>query len=198
MNLQSADSIEQPLFGAVGALVIEPPNAVWRTDAGTTAAATVFAPPRLAFREFVGVYQPAIDCTFFPPINNCAPPPPQVFTQVFEGINYRTEPLQFRVGGDTEIANAYSDTLLSSPPTSVPARVLAWDPQTPVFWASSGMPVRFRFANAGARLVVAEVFGHHWQEEPWQNGSTPHRRQSVVANNWCDDPWIRPSAQPGG
>lgn len=170
VNLQAADPIEQPLFGAVGALVIEPPNAVWRTDAGTAAAATVFAPPRVAFREFVGVWQTLLDCTFFPPNSNCAAP--QNSTQVTEGINYRTEPLQFRVGGNADIANAYSDTLLASPPTSVPARVLALDPQTPVFWASSGMPVRFRFVNPGGQIALTEVFGHHWQEEPWQKGST--------------------------
>ena len=98
VNLQPADPIEQPLLGAVGALVIEPPNAVWRTDAGTAAAATVFAPPRLAFREFVGVWQTQIDCTFYSPSSSCAvaqnfgfgPP-----TQVFEGLNYRAEPLWF-------------------------------------------------------------------------------------------------------
>jgi hypothetical protein len=168
VNLQPADPIEQPLFGAVGALVIEPANAVWRTDAGTAAAATVFAPPRLAFREFVGVWQSLLNCTFFPPAGDCAAP----FSPVTEGINYRAEPLQFRVGADADIANAYSDTLLASPPTSVPAKVLAWDPQTPVFWASSGMPVRFRFVNPGGNVVLTEVFGHHWQEEPWQNGST--------------------------
>jgi manganese oxidase len=173
VNLQPADPIEQPLFGAVGALVIEPPNAVWRTDPGTAAAATVFAPPRLAFREFVGVWQTQIDCTFFPPSNSCAAAqnfgPP---IQVFEGVNYRAEPLQFRTGLNPDIANAYSDTVVASPPTSVPVRVLAWDPQTPVFWASSGMPVRFRFVNPGGQIALAEVFGHHWQEEPWRNGST--------------------------
>jgi hypothetical protein len=54
----------------------------------------------------------------------------------------------------------------------VPARVLALDPQTPVFWASSGMPVRFRFVNPGGQIALIEVFGHHWREEPWQNGGT--------------------------
>jgi hypothetical protein len=160
------------LFGAVGALVIEPPGAVWRTDAGTAAAATVFAPPRLAFREFVGVWQTQIDCTFYPPSSNCAAPQNPPPNQVTEGINYRSEPLPFRVGANSNIANAFSNTLVASPPTSAPAKVLAWDPQTPVFHASSGMPVRFRFVNPGGLIALTEVFGHHWQEEPWQNGST--------------------------
>jgi hypothetical protein len=170
VNLLSADPIEQPQFGAVGALVIEPHNAVWRTDAGTAAAATVFAPPQLAFREFVGIWQSQINCTFYPPSNSCAGS--QNSNQAIDGINYRAEPLLFRVGADTDISNAYSDTLLASPSSSVPAKVPARDPQTPVYWASSGMPVRFRFVNPGGQVALTEVFGHHWQEEPWQNGST--------------------------
>jgi hypothetical protein len=166
VNLLPADPIEQPLFGAVGALVIEPPGATWRTDAGTAAAATVFAPPRVGFREFVGVWQTQIDCTYYPPAPNCkggsAPS-----TQLTEGLNYRAEPLPLRVGSDIDISNAFSDTLVLPTP-----HVLAADPQTPVFWASSGMPVRFRFVNPGGQITLAEVFGHHWQEEPWQNGST--------------------------
>jgi hypothetical protein len=34
------------------------------------------------------------------------------------------------------------------------------------------MPVRFRFVNPGGKITLPEVFGAHWQEEPWQNGST--------------------------
>jgi hypothetical protein len=34
------------------------------------------------------------------------------------------------------------------------------------------MPVRFRFVNPGGQIALTEVFGHHWQEEPWQSGST--------------------------
>ena len=173
VNLLPADPIEQPLFGAVGALVIEPTGASWQTDSGTAAAATVFATaPRAAFREFVGVWQSQIDCTYYPPKNDCAAPQNPPPTQLTEGLNYRAEPLPVRVGADTDIANAFSDTLMASRPTTTPAKVLAWDPQTPVFWASSGMPVRFRFVNPGGQIVLTEVFGHHWQEEPWQNGST--------------------------
>jgi hypothetical protein len=165
VNLLPADPIEQPLFGAVGALVIEPVNAAWRADAGTAAAATVFAPPRLAFREFVAVWQSQIDCTYYPAASSCAPP--STFSQITEGLNYRAEPVPYRVGAASDIANAYSNTLITPQP-----RVLSSAPQTPVFWASSGMPVRFRFVNPGGNIVLTEVFGHHWQEEPWQNAST--------------------------
>ncbi len=166
VNLLPADPIEQPLFGAVGALVIEPPGATWRTDAGTAAAATVFAPPRVGFREFVGIWQTQIDCTYYPPAPKCQESNgPSI--QLTEGLNYRAEPLPLRVGLDPDISNAFSNTLVLPTP-----HVLAADPQTPMFWASSGMPARFRFVNPGGQITLAEVFGHHWQEEPWQNGST--------------------------
>jgi hypothetical protein len=160
VNLQPADPIEQPLFGAVGALVVEPPDATWRADFGTEAAATVFPPHGAAFREFVGIWQSAIDCTFNPPRPDCAITPDN--TTVGEGLNYRAEPIPLRVGAASDISNAWSNTAVSPP----------GDPQTPVFSAASGMPVRFRFVNPGGNIALTEVFGHHWREEPWQNGST--------------------------
>ena len=168
VNLLPADPIEQPLFGAVGALVIEPPGATWRTDAGTAAAATVFAPPRVGFREFVGVWQTQIDCTYYPPAPNCqgaqcAEHPTDRGDSIIERSRCRCVSVR-----NSDISNAFSDTLVLPPQP----HVLAADPQTPVFWASSGMPVRFRFVNPGGQIALAEVFGHHWQEEPWQNGST--------------------------
>jgi len=49
------------------------------------------------------------------------------------------------------------------------------DPQTPVFAASVGDPVRFRLGFGGGSPVFNAVFnvhGHNWQENPWVNGST--------------------------
>jgi hypothetical protein len=174
VNLQPADPIEQPQFGAVGALVIEPPGSRWQTDFGTAAAATVFAPGRPPFREFVGIWQAAIDCAFYPPKPNCAAPSgTDPHTPLGEGLNYRAEPVPFRVGTQSDISNAYSNTVLA-PSGSTPdkANVLEWDPQTPIFAASSTMPARFRFVNAGGNITLPEIFGAHWQEEPWQGAST--------------------------
>jgi hypothetical protein len=47
------------------------------------------------------------------------------------------------------------------------------DPQTPVFAATKGMPVRFRMIHpAGLSEQVFTLHGHVWQEEPYINGST--------------------------
>ncbi|MGB8841008.1 MAG: hypothetical protein WCC64_08030 [Aliidongia sp.] len=164
VNLQSADPIEQPAFGAVGALVVEPKGSNWQTDLGTAAAATIFqegAAP--AFREFVGVWQSEINKTSYPPGGK--------HQQVGEGLNYRAEPIPYRVAPlATDLADAYSNTVLGPGAPNPP--ILTLDPQTPVFSASSGMPVRFRFVNPGGAITLPEVFGHHWQEEPWREKST--------------------------
>jgi manganese oxidase len=161
VNLQSADPIEQTLVGAVGALVIEPPAATWSADFGTEAAATVFPPHDPAFREFVGVWQPGINgLGAWQAGSNVFP--------IGEGLNYRSEPFPLRIA-TADISNVWSDTAVSPP----------GPPQTPISSAASGMPVRFRFVNPGGTspagnvsITLAEIFGHHWQEEPWRDHST--------------------------
>jgi hypothetical protein len=161
VNLQSADPIEQTLLGAVGALVIEPPAATWSADFGTEAAATVFPPHDLAFREFVGVWQPGINgLGAWQAGSNVFP--------IGEGLNYRSEPFPLRIA-TADISNVWSNTAVTPP----------GPPQTPIFSAASGMPVRFRFVNPGGTspagnvsITLAEIFGHHWQEEPWRDHST--------------------------
>jgi len=166
VNLLPPDPVEQPQYGAVGALVVEPQGATWKPDAGTLAAATVFAPPREPFREFVVVWQTAIART-----------KATKGGAVAEAINYRAEPIPWRVGPKTtDLANARSNTLFA--PAGVPAslarHVVAWGPRTPVFSAAAGSPVRFRFTNPGGNtlLRLPEIYGHHWEEEPWQADST--------------------------
>ena len=161
VNLQSADPIEQTLLGAVGALVIEPPAATWSADFGTEAAATVFPPHDLAFREFVGVWQPGINgLGAWQAGSNVFP--------IGEGLNYRSEPFPLRIA-TADISSVWSNTAVTPP----------GPPQTPIFSAASGMPVRFRFVNPGGTspagnvsITLAEIFGHHWQEEPWRDHST--------------------------
>ena len=183
VNLQSADPIEQTLFGAVGALVIEPLAATWRADFGTEAAATVFPPNRPAFREFVGVWQPGINgLGVWQSGSNLFP--------IGEGLNYRSEPFPLRIA-TADISNVWSNTAVT-PPGS---------PQTPVFSASSGMPVRFRFVNPGGTspsgnvsITLAEIFGHHWQEEPWRDRSTLIGRNKDFSIDGRGDHRLQPCA----
>ncbi|NQZ12640.1 MAG: hypothetical protein HRT35_36275, partial [Algicola sp.] len=52
------------------------------------------------------------------------------------------------------------------------------DPQAPIFNANPGDPTRFRVSQPnGADQHVFELFGHVWQEEPYNKGST------VITNN---------------
>lgn len=164
VNLLPPDPVEQPQYGAVGALIVEPRGAKWKADAGTLAAATVFSPPRAPFREFVVVWQTAILRT--KAANGGA---------VAEAINYRSAPLSWRVGPKaTDLSNARSNTLFGPAGSPLSRHVIAFDPGTPVFSAAAGSPVRFRFTNPGGNtlLRLPEVYGHHWEEEPWQAGST--------------------------
>jgi hypothetical protein len=87
--------------------------------------------------------------------------------------NYRTEPLSYRYVDKTPqyltndaslsplgISRAQSDTLVSA------------DPQTPIFAAQAGKPLRLRVLHpAGLNEQVFELHGHAWQEEPYSKGS---------------------------
>jgi hypothetical protein len=84
-------------------------------------------------------------------------------------VNYRSEWVNYRYNGQNlpfsssplGIARALSNTIVSA------------DPQTPIFAASAGMPVRFRNLHpAGINEQIWTLHGHEWQEEPYVNGST--------------------------
>ncbi|HEU4390706.1 MAG TPA: hypothetical protein VFV34_23075, partial [Blastocatellia bacterium] len=84
-------------------------------------------------------------------------------------VNYRSEWVNYRYSGQNlpfgasplGIARALSNTIVSA------------DPQTPIFAASAGMPIRFRNLHpAGINEQIWTLHGHGWQEEPYVDGST--------------------------
>jgi hypothetical protein len=171
INLLPADPIEQPAYGAVGALVVEPAGAEWRPDFGTRASATIFAPGTEPFREFVAVWQSLINKTSYTEsyAQGGGPAPVGVST----AINYRSEPAAYRLPTESDLSTFESNIALAPPGTSPGAlKVPGWDPQTPIFSAAGGMKTRFRFLNPGGQQTLAEIHGHHWQEEPWSKDST--------------------------
>jgi manganese oxidase len=171
INLLPADPIEQPVYGAAGALVVEPAQATWRTDFGTRAAATVFAPGQPAFREFVAVWQSTVDRAGY------------TNGTISTGINYRAEPVAYRLPTSADLSSFQSNLALAPAGTPVAdTKVLAWDPQTPIFAASGGMPSRFRFVNPSGQQLLPEIYGHHWQEEPWSPDST-----KIAANPYSEN-----------
>ena len=115
-----------------------------------------------------------------------------------EPFNYRTEPFFYRFGSRldgglwvpvptnppadwtnlsptdlsniTNLSGTGTDTRLS-----VSNELVGGDPQTPVFRAPAGMPVRFRLLDPGGigdNQQVFELTGHVWPEEPYTQNST--------------------------
>jgi hypothetical protein len=132
-------------------------------------------PAGAPFREFVVVIEDEIETAWG-----------------FAGaINYRTEPQVYRYPSSAQVAalkrsiqsaiRSNAKVLLPRLPRAVPAAppspdaaalfsnsLVGGDPQTPVFCASSGSPVRFRMIFAGGDVpMVLTIHGHVWQERPY-------------------------------
>jgi hypothetical protein len=78
--------------------------------------------------------------------------------------NYRSEPAGYRFPADFkgDWSPLFSNSLTNG-----------LDPQTPVFHAAVGTPVRFRLLFPGGDFFFAiNIHGHNWQELPWVDRST--------------------------
>lgn len=177
VNLLSSDPIKHSNKGAIGALIIEPRASTWVEDAGTRAAATVTKSDGTSFREFVVLFQDDVnlrnDNGAVPNLDDAEDPE----DSGQKALNYRTEPFWKRMG-------FAPDTPLDVTRTLDFGHVLSnsqvgGDPETPVFTAKAGTPVRFRVLHPGghARNHVFQLHGHVWQEEPYTASST------VIGNN---------------
>jgi hypothetical protein len=93
-------------------------------------------------------------------------------------INYRTEPFGYRFAQVDWSLNDSSKAPLGIAPALADILVLA-DPETPVFVAAAGTPVRFRMLHPAGTSndQVMTLHGHVWQEEPYTTDST------VIGNN---------------
>jgi hypothetical protein len=174
-NLTPADPLLQSQFGMVGALIVEPEGSTWAEDTTpkkTYASATVTVPGGSDFREFVVVDQNMV-------ANNTL--------NGIGAVNYRSEPFGLRgpkpqpttpptlPKGPTEgFSQAYSNSIFQPDPSTEPT-----EPETPIFVAAAGTPVRFRLlipgtetSNALTPPPVFMVHSHPWQEEPYINDST--------------------------
>ena len=175
IGLAPADPMFQHPHGLVGVLVVEPEGASWSpTDARTTAKVAVPASPgkpESSFQEYVLVLQ---DQTIVQ--NNAS------VTVGIAGVNYKGEPMSLRfpvvtpgvtppVTTQSDVANALSNSLVGG------------DPQTPIFTAKAGEPVRFRLIHTGGGSYWTwGLHGHSWQQSPYQSrsavlGLNPHSAQ---------------------
>lgn len=195
-NLIPSDRIEHPGKGAIGSLIIEPEGATWTELATSRAVADVINPnpypgQQASFREFVVQFQNDVnmrtDVELTPlcglptggvvpgygaPIENldCGD---DAEDSGQKGLNYRSEPLwkrmQFPPGRRLPTTDDFTNwhNVLSN-------SKVGGDPQTPVFLAARGTPIRFRLLQSGghARNIVFTLHGHIWDKEPYIEGST--------------------------
>jgi len=189
VGLLPADKIEQGDKGLVGAMVILPQGATWTEDPNTRASATVQAGNQ-TFRDFVAVLQKG---TQFRYANNN--PVPMVGGEGrmgedsedtgSKGINYRSEPLWFRLGFPPHLPpedqrnfftqNVYANAQLTP----------AADPETPIFRANALTPARFRFVmptGAGTRNGVLTLHGHLWEREPYNSNPNIKGPDRIASN----------------
>ena len=174
-NLISSDPIKHSNKGAIGSLIIEPQGATWIEDPDSRAQATVFKSDGSSFREFVVQFQTDINMRFADgsPVPNLGGPlgAEDAEDSAQKAINYRTEPLWKRMGYAPE--TPFSQTKEFDFTNVLTNAQVGGDPETPVFTAKVGDPVRFRIltANGHMRNAVFNLHGHFWQEEPYKNFS---------------------------
>jgi hypothetical protein len=171
-GLIPADRIKQPSKGAIGALIIEPQGSTWTEDPDTRAAASITRLGGGGYREFVTVFQNQLNLRYRgdEPVPNLAETEdPEDSGQ--RALNYRTEPMWFRLG-------FAPDTPLDTTRTfdfsyALHNQQVGDDPETPVFVTAAGKEVRFRLLHPSGsqRNNVFTLHGHAWEQEPYVNSS---------------------------
>ncbi len=200
INLMSSDPIKHSNKGAIGALIIEPLGATWTVDPNSRASAMVHSPDGSSFREFVLFFQDDVNLRFgsnTPPLPGGGCPGGETVCDTFvpvtfnageavpntgaveapedsgqKALNYRSEPLWFRMGYAPSATFQFTRTLDYTSATA--NELVGGDPKTPVFNATGGIPVRLRILEPGghARNTVFQLHGHIWEREPYILDST--------------------------
>ncbi|MGB9180569.1 MAG: hypothetical protein WCB68_15150 [Pyrinomonadaceae bacterium] len=185
LNLIPSDPLLQHINGLYGAMVIEPagvddnmikcdgldengkptqlncgPLADPKTTLLTRASANVLSSPGVKpFREFVVMMTEDLK------VGNAGS------QSTISAVNYKTEPTYYRFG------NANPDTFNTTNGDnncSLSNGLVNANPQTPIYTAKQGEPVRFRMLHPpGTGIVqVFSLHGHVWQRNPYAAGST--------------------------
>ncbi len=204
------DPIRQPMHAAVGALIVGPRGSRPCTaaeygdarereaDAGTALSANICdASGRLLYRDLVAVLQDAVELrqSGYPVPNLKGAEEPDDYGS--KAVNYRTEPLWARRGGDPSIpfdernafdyAHVLSTKSLRSAGGALQCRsgvrpMRAWgetracDIETPTFLAAVGRELRLRLVHPGGhtRQQAISLAGHVFNPYPFDPG-TPGR-----------------------
>ena len=164
--LSSSDPLMHYAKGLFGALIIEPEVSYWEEDENSTHSAKVYESEdktNLLYREFALQFQDNLDIGANTTINPAS-------VKVQYAINYKSSPLQSRIGGSsanfntsdlqdvTSNSNEYADDNYAA---------------TPRFIAEPGVPLRIRLLHpgGGGKTESFNLHGHVWQEEPYTDYS---------------------------
>ncbi|MFZ1220969.1 MAG: hypothetical protein WAO00_16865, partial [Chthoniobacterales bacterium] len=184
-NLCPAAPLSQDGNGLLGALIVEPAESYWDPQGYVSQQAEILDPndkKKLLFHDFVLIQQTNIDLSTTPPSPNGSPPPGSPSNSA---VNNQSADMGFRLAGlPTPIPAVIPvwqvlSNSLPGVPGGTPAKPgpcgVANDPNTPVFCAKAGDPVRFRVLQPGGDSVggniMFEIHGHSWQQEPWTSSS---------------------------
>ncbi|WP_438022831.1 multicopper oxidase domain-containing protein [Sorangium sp. So ce233] len=192
INLRDmADVVNHGMHGAIGALIIEPKGATWRTDPGTRAQAEVtftdvYGYTR-SFREFVVVYQDEVALHSRKPRFQCLDRDLNCGTALrnqdgeddaeetgHEAFNYRTEPFWARLGIPPELA---SDVLNERDLSDIFSSHVHGDPATPIFTAGAHQKVRVRLLQPSGhhRQHAFGIWNTEWPHNPFAEGERSRR-----------------------
>ncbi|HEV7766143.1 MAG TPA: copper oxidase [Thermoanaerobaculia bacterium] len=172
VNLMPSDPIKHAHKGAIGSLIIEPIESTWWEDPKMRSSAVITVGHK-QIQEYVLQFQTDINMRYG---NDGSAVELLAETEDPEdsgqkAFNYRTEPMWKRLNFDPDLpldqtrnkifTNAFSNVQIGG------------DPETPVFYAKTGVPTRFRILNAGGhpRNSVFALHGHVWRELPYVKAS---------------------------
>ncbi|WP_437964396.1 copper oxidase [Sorangium sp. So ce260] len=191
INLRDmADVVNHGMHGAVGALIIEPQGAAWRSDPDTHAQAdVVFTDPHgtaRSFRDLVAIYQDEVGLHSRNRSFQCIDPQLNCGTALrnqdgeddaedtgHDAFNYRTEPFWARLGLPPEFASELLNEKNLRNIFSSEVR----DPATPIFMASAAQQVRVRIVQPSGhhRQHAFSLWNTEWPHNPFAEGERSRR-----------------------
>jgi hypothetical protein len=173
------DAIKHSSHAAMGMLIIEPPGSWWSENIGsttdvyqgnTTTGTFDYTNSTFLFREFALAYQDDLSLQWNGvALKNLGGEDDSEDTGG-KAFNYRTEPIWARLNKAPEdVPDGINQVDMTNVLSSA-----SRDPETPIFTARAGWPVRFRVVHPAGhpRQHGFTLFGHNWDFEPWTAGST--------------------------
>jgi hypothetical protein len=181
-NIISADPIEHPSLSMVGAFVTEPEKSTW--PANGPLMADVMSGSTVLFREFVNVLQNNV---YLYGINAL---PPNNTAKFFNSINYWTNSMAYRFGGQNATNptnnNTISDAFSNTHQVPFLTAGTEWGDPRPVWIAERKKAFRMRWVHpdglGGFPDDVIKLHGHVYGEEPYTDKST--KIGTNLKNNW--------------